>query len=113
MVKVRWVLAFMVLGLLVATQSFAETSEQKMISKSDHEGLAKYYDQQARDLREKAKQWEFTAEFYEKHPDPEAKNDSVQHAAHSRTIAQEYRKAADEAVALAREHRSIRPRLRQ
>lgn len=105
--KVSWVFAFMVLGLLVAIPSFAETSVQNMISKSDHNGLAIYYAQQAKDLREKAKQWEFTAEFYEKHEDPKSKAESAQHAAHCRTIAQSYAKAADEADALATEHRAM------
>ena len=113
MLKMRWVSAFMVLGLLVAMQSFAQTSVQNMISKSDHEGLANYYAQQVQELREKAKHWEFTAESYEKHPDPNAKTDSAQHAAHCRAIAQDYAKAAEEAGALAREHRALAPHLRQ
>jgi hypothetical protein len=113
MLKVRWVSAFMILGFLVAMQSFAETSVQNMISKSDHEGLANYYAQQAQELKEKAKHWEFTAEFYEKHSDPNAKTDSAQHAAHCRTIAQNYKKAAEEAGALASEHLAMRPHLRQ
>lgn len=80
-----------------------------MISQHDHAGLANYYGQQAQELREKAKNWEFMAEFYEKHPEPEAKSGSSQHAAHCRTIGQNYRKAADEADALATEHRAMRP----
>ncbi len=113
MLKVRWVSVFMVLGLLFAVQSFAETSVQSLISKSDHEGLANYYTQQAQELKEKAKHWEFTAEFYEKHVDPKAKTDSAQHAAHCRAIAQNYKKAADEAQALAGEHMAKRPPLKR
>jgi len=41
---------------------------QQMISSHDHPRLANYYADQAQELREKAKQWEFTAEFYEKQP---------------------------------------------
>lgn len=82
---------------------------QQMISSHDHPRLANYYADQAQELREKAKQWEFTAEFYEKHPEPDTKADTAQHAAHCRTIAQNYRKAADEADALATEHRAMRP----
>lgn len=110
MLKVRWVSVFMVLGLLVAMPSFAETSVQNMISKSDHEGLANYYAQQAQELKEKAKHWEFTAEFYEKHADAKTKADAAQHAAHCRAIAQTYQKAAEEAQALDREHRALQPR---
>ena len=107
--KVRWVSVFMVLGLLFATPSFAGTSVQDMINKSDHQGLANYYAKQAKELKEKAKFWEHTAEFYEKHPDPKAKTDSAQHAAHCKAIAQDYMKAAEEADALANEHRANLP----
>jgi hypothetical protein len=50
-----------------------------------------------------------TAEFYEKHSEPHGKTEPKQHAAHCRTIAQNYMKAADEADALAQEHRAMRP----
>lgn len=59
-----------------------------------------------RSFWEKAKQWEFAAELYEKHPEPDA---TGQHAAHCRAIAQNYKKVADEADALAQEHRAMRP----
>ena len=63
------------------------TSPQRMIGQNVHTGLANYYAQQAQEIREKAKHWEFTAEFYEKHPELGTKTDSAQHAAHCRTIA--------------------------
>jgi hypothetical protein len=107
--EVSWVFVFMVLGLLVAMPSFAETSVQNMISKSDHNGLATFYAQQAQELREKAKAWEMTAESYERHSEPHGKTEPKQHAAHCRAIAQSYVKAADEADELAREHRAMRP----
>ncbi len=68
------------------------------------------YAQQAQELREKAKGWEMTAECYEKHSEPHGKTEPKQHAAHCRTIAQNYRKAADEADVLVMEHRAMRPR---
>ena len=106
-----------VLGLVLFVQGCAGMSDQQstgmspqqMISSHDHPRQANYYADQARELREKAKQWEFTAEFYEKHPEPDAKADTAQHAAHCRAIAQSYSKAADEADALAKEHRAMRP----
>lgn len=110
--KVRWVLALMVIGPLVGMSGCAEmagTSPQRMIGQSDHVGLANYYAQQAQDLKEKAKHWEFMAEFYEQHPEPQLKDDAAKHAAHCRTIAQNYKKAADEAEVLAQEHRAMRP----
>ena len=109
MVKGRLFSMLFVLGLVLILQGCAETSAQRMINANDHTGLATYYTQQAQELREKAKQWEFTAEYYDKHSEPQGKTDSTQHAAHCRAIAQNYLKAADEADALAREHRAMRP----
>jgi hypothetical protein len=57
-----------------------------------HEGLANYYSKQAQELREKAKNWEFMAESYEKHTDLHAKTEPKQHAAHCRAIAQNFLK---------------------
>lgn len=103
MLKVKWVSAFMILGFLVAMQSFAGTSIQSMISKGDHAAQADYYSQQAKEFKAKAMYWENTAEFYEKHSDPDTKTDSDKHAAHCRTIAQNYKTMADEATSLASE----------
>lgn len=96
-------------GLVLVLQGCADTSTQRMINANDHNGLATYYAQQAQELREKAKAWEMTAEFYEKHSEPHGKTEPKQHAAHCRAIAQNYTKSADEADELAREHRGMRP----
>ena len=112
MLMMRWALPLIVLGVLVGGQSWAETAgtpPQSMISANDHNGLAIYYAQQAQELREKVKSWEFTAEFYEKHQDPKTKAESAKHAAHCRAIAQNYKNAAAEAEALATEHRAMLP----
>ena len=112
-----WLMSVLsVLGLALLVQGCAGMSSQQstgmppqqMINSHDHPRLANYYGDQAQELREKAKQWEFTAEYYEKHPESDAKA-TAQHAAHCRAIAQNYQKAADEAEALAREHRAMRP----
>ena len=105
----RWVSMLFTVGLVLVLYGCAETSTQRMISANDHNGLATYYSQQAQELREKVKQWEFTAEYYDKHVGSQGKADSAQHAAHCRAIAQNYKKAADEAEALAQEHRAMRP----
>ena len=110
--NMRWVMTLMVLGLLVGGPSWAETSAtppQNLISANDHNGLAIYYTQQAQDLMERAKHWEFTAESYEKHQDSKTKAESAKHAAHCRAIAQNYKNAAAEADALATEHRAMLP----
>jgi hypothetical protein len=109
MVTLRANVALCALGLMLALQGCMGVSTQHMIDQQDHSGLAMHYSQEAKELREKATHWEFMAEFYEQHPEPEAKADAAQHAAHCRTIAQSYRKAADEADALAAEHRRQRP----
>ncbi len=80
-----------------------------MINANDHLGQANCYAQQAQGLREKAKSWEMPAEFYEKHSEPHGKTEPKQHAAHCWTIVGNYAKAADEADAMAQEHRAMRP----
>lgn len=112
MLNVRAGSILIMVGLVLVLQGCAEmsgTSPQRMINANDHNGLANYYTQQAQELREKAKQWEFTAEYYDKHSEPHGKTEPAQHAAHCRAIAQNYKKAADEAEALAQEHRALRP----
>lgn len=109
MMRSRWVSMLFGIAMVMVLQGCAETSAQRMINASDHVGLANYYAQQAQELREKAKTWEMTAEFYEKHLELQGKTEPKQHAAHCRTIAQNYMKAADEADELAREHRAMRP----
>ena len=107
--KGRIVPILLAVGLVLVLFGCAETSTQRMIDVNDHNGLANYYSQQAKDLRDTAKRWEFTAQYYEKHSDPHGKTEPQQHAAHCRAIAQSYTKAADEAEALAQEHRAMRP----
>ena len=109
MLRARLVSRVFAVGLVLVLHGCAETSTQRMSNANDHNGLANYYAQQAQELREKAKQWEFTAEYYDKHSEPHGKTEPAQHAAHCRAIAQNQRKAADEADALAQEHRAMRP----
>lgn len=109
MLNGRWVAMLFAVGLVLMLQGCAETSMQRMIGANDHNGLANYYTQQAQELREKAKHWEHAAEYYEKHSEPHGKTEPAQHAAHCRAIAQNQKKAADEADALAAEHRAMRP----
>jgi len=107
--RLRWVLLFVTVTAGVVLQSCASDSPQRLVNQHDHTALASYYSQEAQQLQQKAKDWDFMAEFYEKHPDSSVKTDSSQHAAHCRSIAQNYRKAAEEATALASEHRAQRP----
>ena len=82
MLKLRWTCAFMVLGLLVAMPSFAAEPLETMISKGDHQGLQRYYSQQAQEFKAKANYWDTVAEFYERHPG-EPTGDRTRAATHS------------------------------
>ena len=96
-------------GLAVQGCAMIHTPPQDLVTKGDHAGLANYYKEQAQELREKAKVWDTLAESYERHRDPHGKLEPEQHAAHCRAVAASYRKAADEADALATEHRQQLP----
>lgn len=106
---VRSVSVLVALGLVLVVQGCAGMSPQRLINANDHVGLANFYAQQAQELREKARIWDAWAEYYEQHDEPHGKTEAPQHAAHCRAIAQSCLKAADEADALAREHRERRP----
>ncbi|MDE3224775.1 MAG: hypothetical protein KGO52_13455 [Nitrospirota bacterium] len=109
MVNYRFLLVPAAFVLMFATQGYAETSTQRLIDQHDHAGLAAHYTHEAQELQEKAKHWDFMADFYEKHPEPDSKDGAGKHAAHCREIAKSYQKAASEAEALAAEHRARRP----
>jgi hypothetical protein len=109
MVNFRFLFLPAALALALLSQGCAETSTQRLVDQHDHAGLAIQYTHEAQELQEKAKHWDFMADFYEKHPEPDSKDKASQHATHCREIAQSYRKAASEAEALAAEHRAQRP----
>ena len=106
MLKVKWTCAFLVLGLLVAMQSFAQTPAGTMTG--DHMQLAMYYEQQAQDMKGKAQQWEFAAEYYEKFPaEVSGKMTASEHIAHCKAIAADFRKAMKDNQELASKHRAM------
>ncbi|MDP3090953.1 MAG: hypothetical protein Q8N04_09760 [Nitrospira sp.] len=92
------------LSLAIGLQGCAGPGALHLIPSSEA-GLASYYERQAQDLRQMAKDWEFMAEFYEKHPELAPRGEAARHVAHCRAIADSYRKAADEAEALGIAHR--------
>jgi hypothetical protein len=98
----------MVGGASVGCETMRPAPEY-MITKKDHVGLANYYKNQADELREKAKSWDMLADSYERHGDPHGKVEPKAHAAHCKSVANSYRQAAEEADALAREHRNQVP----
>ncbi|NWF72423.1 MAG: hypothetical protein HXY51_05140 [Nitrospirae bacterium] len=104
--KVGWACGFLVLGLLIATQSFAEMPSGSMAT--DHLKLSMYYDQQALDLKAKAENWEFAADYYEKFPaEVSGKMNASEHIAHCKAIAADFRKAMKENKELADKHRAL------
>lgn len=109
MVNFRLLLVPAAFALMLLAQSCAESSTQRLVDQHDHAGLAAHYTHEAQEFQEKAKHWDFMADFYEKHPEPDSKEGASQHAAHCREIAKSYRQAAAEAETLASEHRAQRP----
>lgn len=106
MLKVKWTGAFVVLGLLVAMQSFAQMPEGTMAG--DHMKLAMYYEQQALDMKAKAQNWEFAADYYEKFPaEVSGKMTASEHIAHCKAIAADFRKSMQNNLDLAARHRNL------
>ena len=99
-----------VVGCVVALQACTAGPPREAVEKRDHPALVTFYRQQAVELREKAKRWDELAESYERHGEPHGKLEPKQHAAHCRAVAQNYRKSAEEADALAMEHETMLPR---
>lgn len=77
---------------------------QNLIIREDHAGLVNYYNERAQEIREEAKVWDMLAETYERQAEIQGKLGPKQRAVHCRAAAASYRKAADEANALATEH---------
>ena len=103
---VKWTGAFLVLGLLVAMQTFAQTPAGTM--SGDHMQLAMYYEQQAQDMKAKAQMWEFAGEYYEKFPaEVSGKMTASEHIAHCKAIAADFRKAMKDNQELASKHRAM------
>ena len=106
MLKVKWTCAFLVLGLLVAMQSIAQTPEGTMAG--DHMKLSMYYEQQAQDMKVKAQNWEFAAEYYEKFPaEVSGKMTASEHIAHCKATAADFRKSMKDNLDLAAKHRDL------
>ena len=110
----RGVLCGLVLGGLAAC-SMIEHPPVDQISSDDHSKLSTWYEQEAAQLRQSAKDELAMAEAYRQKSGNVAKSDSTKSAAsrktdlvqHYETLAEMYMKAAEEADQLANEHRNI------
>ncbi len=101
-------IALSIWGLL---NGCAARSLQDLIERDDHAALVNHYTDEAQKFRQKAQEWEKKAAFYEARDrrNPLGQNPHEllafeRHATHCRMIAQNNRRAAEEAEALANEH---------
>lgn len=92
-----------VVCLVVVGHGCATRPPHELVERQDHQGLVNHYNQVAQELRQHAKRWRLLAGSYETNSHPDAKT-AAQQAAHCRTIAQSYEKAAEAAETLASEH---------
>ena len=109
MLKVTWAFVFLVLGFLVATQSFASDLEGKLgKATGDHYAISSYYDEQAQVAKSKAENWDFAADYYQKFPgEVSGKMTAAEHIAHLRSVAEDLRKDEQHYRDMARKHRKM------
>lgn len=110
----KWIGLFLVFGLLVATQSFADDSGTPGVhilggkATGDHHSLVIYYEAQAQAAKSKAQDWDFAADYYEKFPSAfTGKMTAAEHVAHLRAVAEDFRKEAQRAQEQASKHHSL------
>ncbi|MFO0698322.1 MAG: hypothetical protein U0236_03760 [Nitrospira sp.] len=105
----KWTYLCLALGILMSMPAFASDDMESLIKAGDHRKLEMYYLEEAKNLKAKADQWEFVAEYYEKFPQ-EYSGDSANvpmHIVNVHAIADDYRKAMHEARDLAARHHSL------
>ena len=109
MLKVTWAFVFLVLGFLVATQSFASDLEGKLgKATGDHYAISSYYDEQAQVAKSKAENWDFAADYYQKFPgEISGKMTAAEHIAHLRSIGEDLRKDEQHYRDMAKKHRKM------
>lgn len=109
MLKVTWAFVFLVLGFLVATQSFASDLEGKLgKATGDHYAISSYYDEQAQVAKSKAENWDFAADYYQKFPgEVSGKMTAAEHIAHLRSIGEDLRKDEQRYRDMAKKHRKM------
>jgi len=110
----RWIQRSVLCGLLLgglAACSMIEHPSVDQVAPGDHAALAAWYDKEAAQLRQSAKDELAMAESYRKNPNfthnvgrPDRMSNMTQHC---ETMAAMYTKAAEEAENLAQDHRDI------
>ena len=114
MISKRWIQRSVLCGLLlggVVGCSMVASPPVGQIAKTDHAALATWYDQEAAQLRQKAKDMADMAVTYRNNPAYAHSAMGGSHKAsieqHCDTLVSMYTKAAEEADELSREHRSM------
>lgn len=95
---------------VVAACAIITSPPRDLVEKNDHVALAAWYDKEAAHLRQHAKDLEAMAQTYEQNPGPTTRGvepPKIDFASHARAEALLYLKAAEEADALAKGHRSM------
>jgi len=113
----RWIQRSVLCGLLlggIAACSMIEHPSVDQVAPGDHAALAAWYDKEAAQLRQSAKDEMAMAEMYRKNPGytnpgvvsqrPDRLSNMIQHC---ESMAAMYTKAAEEAERLAQDHRDI------
>jgi hypothetical protein len=107
----RGVLCGLLLGGLVAFATTASAAD-RMPAITDHAGMATWYEKEAATNREKAKQMEQAAQGYANNPalahgGEGVAGSKINMAQHCQALVGSYTKAAEDADALSRAHRSM------
>ena len=110
----RWIQRSVLCGLLLGGSvgcSMVSSPPVSQIAQNDHAALATWYDNEAAQLRQKAKSMEDMKVAYQNNPGLEHTTMGGSHKAgfikHCDTLAALYMDGAKEADALSREHRSM------
>ena len=110
----RWIQHGVLCGLLVGglvPSTVIAGPPVGEIAKNDHAAVAAWYDKEAADLRQKAKDMMVNIEEYRKNPGYSTKEAGVgpktNFLQHCQSLASFYTKAAEEADLLAKDHRSM------
>ncbi|MDF0673620.1 MAG: hypothetical protein P0120_04665 [Nitrospira sp.] len=103
----RLAAVFIMFSVVLAMHGCTTMGPVQGSAAGDHEKLAKYYADQALEFKGKAQFWDNKADAYEHHPELDNSTNAAEQAAYCREVAQNYRKMADEAAALASTHENL------
>lgn len=104
----RWVGRWLSAALLTTTISCASAPPQDLILRDDHAGLARWYEQEAAKLRDKAAEMHRMMEEYAKPTyTPSPKHTKEELIAHCQLFIKLYTETAREAETLANLHRDL------